>query len=126
MTKNISIHAAYTLFFIRKGVKLPGCHRLAFSQGNQLLVRLRSQQHLFVIECRVIPIFRVYDPIFDSQIYQNTAESLILPGFFSGVFSFYYIVFFLNQIWMIDFYDFSRDCLLSFWISFIFLLVRNS
>lgn len=60
------------------------------------------------------------------QIYQNTAESLILPGFFSGVFSFYYIVFFLNQIWMIDFYDFSRDCLLSFWISFIFLLVRNS
>ena len=24
MTKNISIHAAYTLFFIRKGVKLPG------------------------------------------------------------------------------------------------------
>ena len=65
-------------------------------------------------------------PIFDSQIYQNTAESLILPGFFSGVFSFYYIVFFLNQIWMIDFYDFSRDCLLSFWISFIFLLVRNS
>ena len=68
----------------------------------------------------------VYTPIFDSQIYQNTAESLILPGFFSGVFSFYYIVFFLNQIWMIDFYDFSRDCLLSFWISFIFLLVRNS
>ena len=67
-----------------------------------------------------------YNPIFDSQIYQNTAESLILPGFFSGVFSFYYIVFFLNQIWMIDFYDFSRDCLLSFWISFIFLLVRNS
>ena len=67
-----------------------------------------------------------YDPIFDSQIYQNTAESLILPGFFSGAFSFYYIVFFLNQIWMIDFYDFSRDCLLSFWISFIFLLVRNS
>ena len=65
-------------------------------------------------------------PIFDSQIYQNTAESLILPGFFSGAFSFYYIVFFLNQIWMIDFYDFSRDCLLSFWISFIFLLVRNS
>ena len=60
------------------------------------------------------------------QIYQNTAESLILPGFFSGAFSFYYIVFFLNQIWMIDFYDFSRDCLLSFWISFIFLLVRNS
>ena len=68
----------------------------------------------------------LYNPIFDSQIYQNTAESLILPGFFSGVFSFYYIVFFLNQIWMIDFYDFSRDCLLSFWISFIFLLVRNS
>ena len=68
----------------------------------------------------------IYNPIFDSQIYQNTAESLILPGFFSGVFSFYYIVFFLNQIWMIDFYDFSRDCLLSFWISFIFLLVRNS
>ena len=68
----------------------------------------------------------VYNPIFDSQIYQNTAESLILPGFFSGVFSFYYIVFFLNQIWMIEFYDFSRDCLLSFWISFIFLLVRNS
>ena len=67
-----------------------------------------------------------YNPIFDSQIYQNTAESLILPGFFSGAFSFYYIVFFLNQIWMIDFYDFSRDCLLSFWISFIFLLVRNS
>ena len=67
-----------------------------------------------------------YIPIFDSQIYQNTAESLILPGFFSGAFSFYYIVFFLNQIWMIDFYDFSRDCLLSFWISFIFLLVRNS
>ena len=67
-----------------------------------------------------------YSPIFDSQIYQNTAESLILPGFFSGAFSFYYIVFFLNQIWMIDFYDFSRDCLLSFWISFIFLLVRNS
>ena len=67
-----------------------------------------------------------YYPIFDSQIYQNTAESLILPGFFSGAFSFYYIVFFLNQIWMIDFYDFSRDCLLSFWISFIFLLVRNS
>ena len=29
-----------------------------------------------------------YNPIFDSQIYQNTAESLILPGFFSGVFSF--------------------------------------
>ena len=28
--------------------------------------------------------------------------------------------------WRIDFYDFSRDCLLSFWISFIFLLVRNS
>ena len=47
-----------------------------------------------------------YNPIFDSQIYQNTAESLILPGFFSGAFSFYYIVFFLNQIWMIDFYDF--------------------
>lgn len=68
----------------------------------------------------------LYFPIFDSQIYQNTAESLILPGFFSGAFSFYYIVFFLNQIWMIDFYDFSRDCLLSFWISFIFLLVRNS
>ena len=67
-----------------------------------------------------------HNPIFDSQIYQNTAESLILPGFFSGAFSFYYIVFFLNQIWMIDFYDFSRDCLLSFWISFIFLLVRNS
>ena len=67
-----------------------------------------------------------YIPIFDSKIYQNTAESLILPGFFSGAFSFYYIVFFLNQIWMIDFYDFSRDCLLSFWISFIFLLVRNS
>jgi len=40
---------------------LMSCHRLAFSQGNQLLVRLRSQQHLFVIECRVIPIFRVYD-----------------------------------------------------------------
>ena len=69
---------------------------------------------------------KLYNPIFDSQIYQNTAESLILPGFFSGAFSFYYIVFFLNQIWMIDFYDFSRDCLLSFWISFIFLLVRNS
>lgn len=69
---------------------------------------------------------KTYNPIFDSQIYQNTAESLILPGFFSGAFSFYYIVFFLNQIWMIDFYDFSRDCLLSFWISFIFLLVRNS
>ena len=68
----------------------------------------------------------IISPIFDSQIYQNTTESLILPGFFSGVFSFYYIVFFLNQIWMIDFYDFSRDCLLSFWISFIFLLVRNS
>lgn len=68
----------------------------------------------------------INNPIFDSQIYQNTAESLILPGFFSGAFSFYYIVFFLNQIWMIDFYDFSRDCLLSFWISFIFLLVRNS
>ena len=67
-----------------------------------------------------------YNPIFDSQIYQNTAESLILPVFFSGVVSFYYIVFFLNQIWMIDFYDFSQDCLLSFWISFIFLLVRNS
>ena len=75
-----------------------------------------------------LPILKTtcYNPIFDSQIYQNTAESLILPGFFSGAFSFYYIVFFLNQIWMIDFYDFSRDCLLSFWISFIFLLVRNS
>lgn len=73
-----------------------------------------------------LAIICIPDPIFDSQIYQNTAESLILPGFFSGVFSFYYIVFFLNQIWMIDFYDFSRDCLLSFWISFIFLLVRNS
>ena len=69
-----------------------------------------------------------YDKIsfFDSQIYQNTAESLILSSFFSGVVSFYYIVFFLNQIWRIDFYDFSRDCLLRFWISFIFLLVRNS
>ena len=87
------------------------------------------------LNCNVIPTFFlgiylhfpcIYIPIFDSQIYQNTAESLILPGFFSGAFSFYYIVFFLNQIWMIDFYDFSRDCLLSFWISFIFLLVRNS
>ena len=48
------------------------------------------------------------NPIFDSQIYQNTAESLILFSFFSGVVSFYYIVFFLNQIWRIDFYDFSR------------------
>ena len=61
-----------------------------------------------------------------TQNLKRSPESLILPGFFSGVFSFYYIVFFLNQIWMIDFYDFSRDCLLSFWISFIFLLVRNS
>ena len=48
----------------------------------------------------------MYNPIFDSQIYQNTAESLILPGFFSGAFPFYYIVFFLNQIWMID-YEFA-------------------
>lgn len=67
-----------------------------------------------------------YNQKFDSRIYQNTAESLILSSFFSGVVSFYYIVFFLNQIWRIDFYDFSRDCLLRFWISFIFLLVRNS
>ena len=85
--------------------------------------RLLNIVNYVKVQCSV---YTRYNHIFDSQIYQNTAESLILPGFFSGAFSFYYIVFFLNQIWMIDFYDFSRDCLLSFWISFIFLLVRNS
>ena len=74
---------------------------------------MSSTKNFFYIAARIEICYtfsklntRINNPIFDSQIYQNTAESLILPGFFSGAFSFYYIVFFLNQIWMIDFYDF--------------------
>ena len=46
---------------------------------------MSSTKNFFYIAAR---IEICYTPIFDSQIYQNTAESLILPGFFSGVFSF--------------------------------------
>ena len=60
---------------------------------------IENFQFFYRYYCLIAEGYKIwYNPIFDSQIYQNTAESLILPGFFSGVFSFYYIVFFLNQI----------------------------
>ena len=121
-----AIHAAYCTHYALKITKNPlrsitGVLTKPEEQGEKKETKFPIRAFV-----NMITLFSCYIPIFDSQIYQNTAESLILPGFFSGAFSFYYIVFFLNQIWMIDFYDFSRDCLLSFWISFIFLLVRNS
>ena len=50
------------------------------------VVRTRKFVAFFVI--------RWYTPVFDSDIWKNTAERLILYSFFGGAFSFYDIVFF--------------------------------